>query len=82
MYTAMRPGIFGVDSLIADVYTPNSYELYDARIQSTEWYYHNASQVIDLAILGTVVTYGAQLLQTTLPDAIRTEIEQRAEMQY
>lgn len=82
MYTSMRPGIFGTDSLIGDSFAPGSYELFDARIEATEWYYHNASEVIDLAILGTVMTYGAHQLQTTLPDAIKAEIELRRELQY
>lgn len=75
MYTSMRPGIFGVDSLIGEAFEPGSYELYDARIQATEWYYHNASQAVDLTILGTVMAYGAKHLQITLPEVIAAEID-------
>lgn len=76
MYTSMRPGIFGMDSFIGDIFIPGSYELYDARIQTTEWYYHNASQVIDLGILGMVVAYGAQHLPTALTEAFEIETKQ------
>lgn len=77
IYTSMRPGIFGMDSLTTEKFTSNSYELYDARIHATEWYYHNASKAVDLSIFGTVMAYGAHNLHTALPAAIAAEIEYR-----
>jgi lipopolysaccharide/colanic/teichoic acid biosynthesis glycosyltransferase len=71
-YCAMRPGILGPDSLLGERYEPNTLPFYEARCRSTDWYYHNGSEMTDLRLYASLLAAGAYQIKYLIPQMYET----------